>query len=151
VFGKQVTLLTHGHDKYGRTIAEVLLPDGTNVNHELVKQGWCWWYRKYAPGNVVLEELERRARGAGLGLWAESASIPEGGRRKEKSSEGIGGGEFEPLTLSTLSPVRRPTSQSWVEAYCQDGLVGRRQFKNLHKHSRQSRSKTRNFRERPGH
>ena len=62
VFGKQVTLQTHGLDKYGRTIADVLLPDGTNVNHELVKQGWCWWYRKYAPGNVILEELERRAQ-----------------------------------------------------------------------------------------
>jgi len=41
VFGKQVTLQTHGLDKYGRTIADVLLPDGTNVNHELVKDGWC--------------------------------------------------------------------------------------------------------------
>jgi len=19
-------------------------------NHALVKDGWCWWYRKYAPG-----------------------------------------------------------------------------------------------------
>jgi endonuclease YncB( thermonuclease family) len=49
IFGKQVTLQTHGKDKYGRTIADVLLPDGTNVNHTLVKDGWCWWYRKYAP------------------------------------------------------------------------------------------------------
>src|ERR1041385_4018190 len=23
-----------------------LLPDGTNANHVLVKNGWCWWYRK---------------------------------------------------------------------------------------------------------
>ena len=34
VFGKEVTLQTHGHDKYGRTLADVLLPDGTNVNHD---------------------------------------------------------------------------------------------------------------------
>jgi endonuclease YncB( thermonuclease family) len=52
----------------------VLLPDGTNVNHTLVKDGWCWWYRKYAPENVILEELERRARASGLGLWADPAS-----------------------------------------------------------------------------
>ena len=44
VYGKEVTLQTHGHDKYGRTLADVLLPDGTNVNHALVKEGWCWWY-----------------------------------------------------------------------------------------------------------
>jgi micrococcal nuclease len=42
VFGKQVTLQTHGLDKYGRTLGDVFLPDGTNVNHELVKDGWCW-------------------------------------------------------------------------------------------------------------
>ena len=84
VFGKEVTLNTFGKDKYGRTIADVLLPDGTNVNHELVKEGWCWWYRKYAPGNVVLEELERRARGAGLGLWADSAPIPPWEWRKAR-------------------------------------------------------------------
>lgn len=41
-FGKEVTLQTHGLDKYTRTIADVLLPDGTNVNHTLVKDGWCW-------------------------------------------------------------------------------------------------------------
>ena len=49
-----------------------------------VKDGWCWWYRKYAPGNVVLEELERRARGAGLGLWADSAPIPPWEWRKAR-------------------------------------------------------------------
>src|SRR5438477_9778887 len=32
-FGKEVTLQTHGLDKYGRTLADVLLQDGTNVNH----------------------------------------------------------------------------------------------------------------------
>jgi endonuclease YncB( thermonuclease family) len=39
VFGKEVILQTHGLDKYGRTLADVLLPDGTHVNHELVKDG----------------------------------------------------------------------------------------------------------------
>ena len=52
---REVTLQTYGKDKYGRTLGDVFLLDGTNVNHELVKQGWCWWYRKYAPGDVVLE------------------------------------------------------------------------------------------------
>jgi micrococcal nuclease len=31
---------THGLDKYGRMIADVLLADGTNVNYTLVKEGW---------------------------------------------------------------------------------------------------------------
>lgn len=42
VFGNEVTRHTFGKDKYGRTIADVLLRDGTNVHHMLVKDGWCW-------------------------------------------------------------------------------------------------------------
>ena len=38
VFGKDVELHTHGKDKHGRMIADVLLPNGTNVNQVLVKQ-----------------------------------------------------------------------------------------------------------------
>ena len=37
--------------RYKVTLADVLLPDGTSVNHTLVKDGWCWWYRKYAQNN----------------------------------------------------------------------------------------------------
>jgi micrococcal nuclease len=52
-FGKEGTLQTHGCDKYGRRIADVLLPEGTNANHTLVKEGECWWYRKYAAVTTV--------------------------------------------------------------------------------------------------
>jgi hypothetical protein len=41
-----------------------LLPDALNTNHELLKEGWCWWYRKYAAGKVELERLETEAREA---------------------------------------------------------------------------------------
>jgi endonuclease YncB( thermonuclease family) len=76
VFGKEVTLQTHGYDKYKRTLADVLLPNDTNVNHTLVKNGWCWWYRKYAPGDTVLERLETEAREAKKGLWADPQPVP---------------------------------------------------------------------------
>ena len=68
VLGGEVTLQTYGKDKYGRTLADVLLLDGTNVNHTLVEDGWCWWYRKYAPGDTVLEGLEKDARAGWKGL-----------------------------------------------------------------------------------
>lgn len=83
-FGKDVTIQTRGHDKYKRTIGDVILLDGMNLNKELVKQGWCWWYRKYAPGDTVLEGLERDAREAGKGLWAEPNPVSPWKWRKRK-------------------------------------------------------------------
>lgn len=82
VFGKEVTVRTHGMDKYGRTIADVLLSDGLNVNHELVKDGWCWWYRKYAPLDTTLQRLEEAARDAKSGLWADPQPVPPWEYRK---------------------------------------------------------------------
>ncbi len=76
VFGKEVTLQTHGKDKYRRTIADVFLLDGSNVNHELVKDGWCWWYQKYAPGNTTLQRLEAEARESKMGLWVDPHPVP---------------------------------------------------------------------------
>jgi endonuclease YncB( thermonuclease family) len=89
VFGKQVILQTYGLDKYGRTIADVQLHDGTNVNQRLVKDGWCWWYRKYAPGNAELEKLEKDARDAKKGVWADSAPVPPWIYRKAKRGQAL--------------------------------------------------------------
>ena len=83
VFGKEVSVQTHGHDKYKRTIGDVSLPDGMNLNQELVKQGWCWWYQKYAPGDTVLEGLENEAREARKGLWVDPQPVPPWEWRKK--------------------------------------------------------------------
>ena len=65
---KEVTIQTHGHDKYKRTLGDVNLPDGMSLNQDLVKQVWCWWCRKYAPGDTVLDGLENHAREGQKGL-----------------------------------------------------------------------------------
>jgi micrococcal nuclease len=35
-----------------------------------------WWYRKFAPGDAVLEGLETEAREAKNGLWADPQPVP---------------------------------------------------------------------------
>ena len=84
VFGKDVTVQTHGLDKYGRTIGAVLLPDGTNVNQKLVQDGMCWWYRKYSPEDTTLERLETEARNAKSGLWVDPNPVPPWDWRHKK-------------------------------------------------------------------
>jgi micrococcal nuclease len=40
-FGKEVKVEAKGEDRYGRTVADVISPDGMNLNHEIVKAGFA--------------------------------------------------------------------------------------------------------------
>ena len=55
-----------------------LLLDGTNVNHELVQDYWCWWHRKYATGGTVLGGLEKEAREKKRVVGRDAASAAVG-------------------------------------------------------------------------
>ena len=96
-FGKEVTIQTHGKDKYKRTLGDVILPDGMNLNQELVKQGWCWWYRTYAPGDTVLEGLEKETQEAKKGLWADPQPVPPWVYRKVRSGHDLNQFDLVPL------------------------------------------------------
>ena len=37
-----------GQDRYGRTLGVVILPNGINLNQELLRRGFAWWFRKYS-------------------------------------------------------------------------------------------------------
>ena len=76
VFGKEVTVQMHGKDKDRRTLADVVLSDGTNVSKMLVSRGWCWWYPKYTLQNRELKRLESEARVGKRGLWADPYPVP---------------------------------------------------------------------------
>ena len=118
VFGKEVTLQTYGKDKYERTLADVLLPDGINVNHALVKEGWCWWYRKYAPGNSELEKLEQSAREAKKGLWQDPVPVPPWVYRKAKHGQSLDLSDLVPLEAETEgnTATRGPSIQAAVDS-----------------------------------
>ena len=75
-FGKTVTVRVRDIDRYKRTVAEIILPDGRNLNQELVRAGMAWWYRQFAKRDTVLPELEQEARAARRGLWADPAPVP---------------------------------------------------------------------------
>lgn len=75
-FRKTVTIRVLDTDRYGRTVAEVILADGRILNHELVKAGFAWWYRDYAPNDHNLRLLEEDARRNRLGLWQHKEPIP---------------------------------------------------------------------------
>ncbi len=74
-YGKEVTVKDLSQDRDGRTIADVILPDGRVLNRELVKAGFAWWYRKYSD-DQSLGDLEAQAREAKRGLWADAHPVP---------------------------------------------------------------------------
>ena len=71
-------------DRYGRTVADVILVDGRILNHELVRAGLAWRYRKYAPDIGTLAQLEAAARDAKRGLWSQPNPLPPWEWRKTK-------------------------------------------------------------------
>ena len=84
-FHKAVTVKVRGRDTFGRIIGQVMLPDGTILNHELVKQGFAWQYRRSSQDGM-LAAMEAVARESKRGLWADSQPIPPWEWRRTKPS-----------------------------------------------------------------
>ncbi len=62
-------------DQRGRMTADILLIDGRNIAHELVKEGLAW----VRPGEVhdpALKDMEELARASKQGLWSEPDPVP---------------------------------------------------------------------------
>lgn len=85
-FGEEVTVREHGRDRYGRTLGEVILPDHRNLNHEMVRDGHAWQYRKYS-NDVALDRLEKSARHFRRGLWQDDEAEPPWEYRKAKRAK----------------------------------------------------------------
>lgn len=74
--GKDVTVQVRTQDRYGRTVAEVLLlPDNRSVNEAILIAGLAWWYRDYST-DTHFGDLESAAKSARTGLWSDSDPIP---------------------------------------------------------------------------
>lgn len=73
VFRKQVRIEWVEKDRYGRTLGHVYVGDKW-VNHELIKDGWAWHYKKY-NSDPRLSLAERKAAESRSGLWAEAEPI----------------------------------------------------------------------------
>ena len=66
-------------DRYGRTVGYIYCND-QDVNLEIVKAGYAWVYRRYAPKPRSKADTyfagENQARKRKLGLWADPHPVP---------------------------------------------------------------------------
>jgi endonuclease YncB( thermonuclease family) len=80
VFDRQVTVDWDKRDRYQRIVGKVL--DGQrDVNLALIRDGLCWWYRRYADeqsavDRVLYSDAEEEARKGRSGLWSDSQPVP---------------------------------------------------------------------------
>ena len=75
VFRKIVEVVETGETSYGRPVAWVFV-NGKSLNKELIRAGLAWWYRRYAPHESELEQLETMARENRKGLWSQPNPKP---------------------------------------------------------------------------
>jgi micrococcal nuclease len=82
--GKPVTVEVKHLEKEGLLVADVILPDGSVLNKELVGAGLAWRSRKFSK-SPVLAALEQEARKAKRGLWADPNPVsPWCWRKRQK-------------------------------------------------------------------
>ena len=69
-------------DKYGRLLAYLFLPDGTNINLAMIAGGYAHEYTYNLPYKyqTQFKAAEKTAREAKLGLWADAACAAESAR-----------------------------------------------------------------------
>ncbi|MBY0552044.1 MAG: thermonuclease family protein [Candidatus Obscuribacterales bacterium] len=82
-FGKSVTIIERGHDRYGRTIGDLISGSGTNVNQELVRSGLAWHYLQFSK-DAKLAQLEAEARAEQRELWQDKNAIAPWKFRKQR-------------------------------------------------------------------
>ncbi|OZI71238.1 thermonuclease family protein [Bordetella genomosp. 12] len=77
VEGKTLTAQCYEKDQYGRDLCALVLPDGRSANREQVAAGYAWAYTA-RRGDYLRDEampgLQRRAREARIGLWADNGA-----------------------------------------------------------------------------
>lgn len=80
VLGKEVQAIVHKKDRYGRTIATLML-NTKDVNLAMVQAGMAWHYKQYereqtASAAAAYAQSETQARTQGVGLWQLEMPIP---------------------------------------------------------------------------
>lgn len=108
-FGKDVRVDVQYRDRYGREVAEVFLPDGRSMNHELVRAGFAWWYEEYAPKDKTLAALQREAQQARRGLWRDPHPQAPWEFRKQQSAERSAGKTRDNTTRAVTTAEGRDT------------------------------------------
>lgn len=83
----RVKLTVTDTDRYGRSISEVRLPDGTFVQEVLLREGLTIVYQEYlknCPSAAIVQQAEAEAKKARRGVWRDSKFVEPWDYRRAK-------------------------------------------------------------------
>jgi len=83
-FSQPATALVQDRDRYGRTVARVIVA-GRDLSEEMVKAGLAWHFVRYSSDRR-LAALEQEARQQRRGLWADRSAVPPWQYRSNRSA-----------------------------------------------------------------
>lgn len=83
VQGRELTCLSRSRDQYDRALAVCTLPDKTDINAWMVRQGWAVTYDR---GQTYGAE-QNEARSAKRGMWAGTFTPPREWRRQHPRND----------------------------------------------------------------
>ncbi len=88
--GKHIQFSIGKKDKYNRVVSFIHIKGAhQSVNTTMVKQGYAWWYRKYAKNNKALKHSQKQAKLKKRGLWSKYKPIaPWKYKYNNKDTEG---------------------------------------------------------------
>lgn len=81
----EIRLVKKGKDRYGRIIA-IAYRGSININERMIASGYAWHFKKY-DDNPTWSRLEKEARNASKGLWAEPAPLAPWEYRKSRRAQ----------------------------------------------------------------
>lgn len=90
--GENVRVSVEDVGRYGRAVASIEV-GGADLGAMLIRGGYGWHYRQYAPNATEYARLQRQARNAGRGLWSRSNPVPPWEWRDRTSGPGETSGE----------------------------------------------------------
>lgn len=80
VLGKEVVAIVQKKDRYGRTIATLMM-NTKDINLAMLQAGMAWHYKRYEREQSrdqasAYSQSEQLAQTAGLGLWSQADAVP---------------------------------------------------------------------------
>ena len=81
IFRKSVTVIVKDKDRYRRIVGEVFYNDATNLNLEILANGFAWHYKRYDKSEAY-SKAEQSAKEKQLGLWQDKNPIAPWDYRK---------------------------------------------------------------------